>query len=69
MSILQKAKCADVGQKPNEDAPREMEKMENQATIEEVVKLELDYSKGFYLDIRNGQVHAGRNPTLATVVV
>ena len=43
--------------------------MENQATIEEVVKLELDYSKGFYCDIRDGQLHAGRDPELATRVV
>jgi hypothetical protein len=38
-------------------------------TIEEIVKLEINYERGFYLDIRNGQLHAGRNPELATTVI
>jgi hypothetical protein len=37
-------------------------------TLEEIVKLELDYSRGFYCDIRNGQLHAGRDPAIATEV-
>jgi len=41
----------------------------SEPTLEEVVKLELDYSKGFYCDIRDGQLHAGRDPTLATTVI
>lgn len=41
--------------------------MENQATLEEIVKLELDYSRGFYAIIDSGygivgRLHAGRNP-------
>jgi hypothetical protein len=38
-------------------------------TIEEVVKLEINYERGFYCDIRDGRVHAGRNPDYVLKVI
>jgi len=38
-------------------------------TLEEIEKLEINYERGFYCDIRDGRVHAGRDPEYATTVV
>jgi hypothetical protein len=33
-------------------------------TIEEIVKLEINYERGFYCDIRDGKLYAGRDKEL-----
>jgi hypothetical protein len=46
-----------------------MVEKQSEPKLWEMVALNIDYSRGFYLDVRNGQVYAGRDPELATTVI
>lgn len=43
-------------------------KIGNEPKLWEIVALNIDYSRGFYLHFGNGQTYAGRNPEIATEV-